>query len=118
MRPDIVDRTKSSSHPLRAGRFYTGVIKSVDTRGAVVVHITELGSSYEKVVPIGTTPANHLSVGDVVKCTFADEFFNELIVFGSAQIKDSDYPTIEQYNSLLSTVNDLVSRVETLEGGA
>lgn len=116
MRPDIVSRDKSSSHPLRPGRFYSGVVKSVDARGAVNVYVNELGSSYDKIIPIGTNPSNHMSVGDVVKCTFTDEYFTEMIVLGSAQIKNSFYPTVAQYNALLAIVNDLVERIEALEG--
>ncbi len=116
MRPDIVDRSKSSAHPLKPGRFYTGLIRAVDPNGLVTVHVLELGSSYDKIAPLGTTPNSHLSVGDAVKCAFADEFFTELIVFGSSRIKENIHPTIAQYNSLLAIVNDLVERVEALEG--
>lgn len=116
MRPDIINRNNSSSHPLKPGRFYSGIVKSVSSRGAVNIHIAELGCTYENVIPLNTTSTSHMSVGDVAKCTFTDEFFNDLVVFGSAQIKDSNYPTISQYNSLLAIVNNLVDRVEALEG--
>lgn len=88
MRPDIVNRDKSSSHPLKPGRFYMGIVKSVDSRGAATIHVSELGSSYDKVVPLNTTNLNHVAVGDVVKCTFSDEFFTELIVLGVSNIKE------------------------------
>lgn len=116
MRPDIIDRSKSSAHPLKSGRFYTGLIRYVDANGLVSVYISELGSTYDKVTPLNTTPNSHLSIGDAVKCTFADEFFTELVVFGSTRIKDDNHPTVAQYNALLAIVNDLVDRVEALEG--
>lgn len=87
MRPDIIDRTKSSSHPLAAGRIYTGIVKSVTPQGVISVFIQELGSTYEKIVPLNTNPSNICAVGDHVKCLFTDEFFKELVVLGSARIK-------------------------------
>lgn len=116
MRPDIIDRQKASSHPLRPGRFYTGVIKSVDSRGAVSVHIPELGSTFDKITPLNTSPNSHFSIGDYVKCAFADEFFTDLIIFGSVKILPNLYPTVQEYLDLLSVVNNLISRIEELEG--
>lgn len=116
MRPDIISQDKPSSHPLKPGRFYTGTIKSVDARGAVSIYILELGSTYDKVIPLNTTPNSHLTAGDTVKCAFTDEFFTELIIFGSTKLRSDMYPTLAQYNSLLAIVNDLIDRVEALEG--
>ena len=96
MRPDIVNREKASSHPLKSGRFYMGVVKSVDSRGAATVYVSELGSSYDKVVPLNTTNLNRVAVGDVVKCTFSDEFFTELIVLGVSNIKEVP-PATEEF---------------------
>ena len=96
MRPDIVNREKASSHPLKSGRFYMGIVKSVDSRGAATVHVSELGSSYDKVVPLNTTNLNRVAVGDVVKCTFSDEFFTELIVLGVSNIKEVP-PATEEF---------------------
>ena len=104
MRPDIVNREKASSHPLRPGRFYMGIVKSVDSRGAVTVHVSELGSSYDKVIPLNTTNLNHLVVGDVVKCTFSDEFFTELIVLGVSNIKE-----VPEVSSFAPTISSPVS---------
>jgi hypothetical protein len=86
---EIIDRVKSSSHPLAPGRIYSGLIKMVDSRGAVTVYIQELASSYEKVVPLNTNSNSILAVGDVVKCTFSNEFFTELVVLGLANIKEA-----------------------------
>lgn len=115
MRPDIISRTKASSHPLKPGRFYNGIVKSVKSNGKVSIYIAELGSTYDDIVPLNTTANSKMSVGDVAKCTFTDEFFTDLIVFGSSKIKSNQYPTIAQYNALLAVVNDLVNRVEELE---
>jgi hypothetical protein len=104
MRPDIVNREKASSHPLKSGRFYMGIVKSVDSRGAATVYISELGSSYDKVVPLNTTNLNRVAVGDVVKCTFSDEFFTELIVLGVSNIKE-----VPEVSSFAPTISSPVS---------
>jgi len=92
-RPDIINKAKASSHPLKAGRFYTGTVTSVLSTGKINVKIPELGTSYGPLVPLNTTSATHYAVGDNVKCAFADEFFNELLVFGSTRIKDDVFAT-------------------------
>ena len=86
---EIVDRLKSSSHPLAPGRIYSGLIKMVDSSGAVTVYIQELASFYDKVVPLNTNSNSPMVVGDVVKCTFSNEFFTELVVLGLANIKEA-----------------------------
>jgi hypothetical protein len=86
---EIIDRVKSSSHPLAPGRIYSGIIKAVDSRGAVTVYVQELASSYERVVPLNTNSNSILTIGDVVKCTFSNEFFTELVVLGLATIKEA-----------------------------
>ena len=101
MRPDIVNRDKASSHPLKSGRFYMGIVKSVDSRGAATIHVSELGSSYDKVVPLNTTNLNRVAVGDVVKCTFSDEFFTELIVLGVSNIKE--VPEVSSFSPVISS---------------
>jgi hypothetical protein len=116
MRPDIISADKASSHPLKPGRFYTGTVKSVDERGAISVHILELGSTFDGIIPLNTTPNSHYSVGDSVKCSFADEFFTELIVFGSSRIRANIYPTLVEYDTLFNLVTNLIQRVEELEG--
>lgn len=82
-RPDIIDKNKASSHPLRPGRFYTAKVKKVHTDGKVTVSIQELGLNIGPVVPLDQVDNNPYEVGDYVKCGFSDEFFNELIIFGS-----------------------------------
>ena len=107
MRPDIVSKSKASSHPLAPGRFYTGIVKSVDAKGFVSVRVMELGSTFEKVMPLNTTPNSHFSVGDSVKCGFSDEFFTELIVYGSTGVRSDMHPTITQYNTLVESVSSI-----------
>lgn len=108
MRPDIVSKSKASSHPLAPGRFYTGIVKSVDAKGFVSVRVMELGSTFEKVMPLNTTPNSHFSVGDSVKCGFSDEFFTELIVYGSTGVRSDMHPTIAQYDALVASVSNTI----------
>lgn len=109
-RPDIIDKNKASSHPLRPGRFYTARIKKVNTDGKVTVFIQELGLSIGPVAPLNLVDNNPYSVDDYVKCTFADEFFNELIVFGSVIKKESVYALKTEAGSVWTSVNPIVNQ--------
>lgn len=94
-RPEIVNKTKSSSHPLKQGRFYTGTVTAVLVGGRINVKIPELGTQYGPLTPLNTTSTSRYIVGDSVKCGFADEFFNEVIVFGSTRIKEDVFAVSE-----------------------
>lgn len=109
-RPDIIDKNKASSHPLRPGRFYTARIKKVNTDGKVTVFIQELGLSIGPVAPLNLVDNNPYSVDDYVKCTFADEFFNELIIFGSVIKKESVYALKTEAGSTWTSVNPIINQ--------
>jgi microcystin-dependent protein len=94
-RPEIVNRSKSSSHPLKHGRFYTGTVTAVLVGGRINIKIPELGTQYGPLTPLNTTSTSRYIVGDSVKCGFADEFFNEVIVFGSTRIKEDVFAVSE-----------------------
>jgi hypothetical protein len=51
-RPDIVNRGKSSSHPLKPGRFYTGTVTDLLPNGKINIKISELGSRYYSIMPL------------------------------------------------------------------
>ena len=87
-RPEIINKSKASSHPLKPGRFYTGSVTAVLSNGKINVKIPELGTQYGPLMPLNTTSTSRYVVGDSVKCAFADEFFNEIIVFGSTRVKE------------------------------
>lgn len=87
-RPEIINKSKASSHPLKHGRFYTGSVTAVLSNGKINVKIPELGTQYGPLMPLNTTPTSRYIVGDSVKCAFADEFFNEIIVFGSTRVRE------------------------------
>lgn len=112
--PDIVNRQKASSHPLKPGSFYTGIVTAVDTSGRVTVKVQNLGASYGPIMPIGTTTLNKLKVNDTVACTFSDEFFTDLLVFGSNKVKTDVFAAKTVVDALLTTVNNLQGQVSNL----
>jgi len=114
-RPDIVDKSKASSHPLRPGRFYTARVKKVHTDGKISVFVQELGLNIGPVTPIGLTDVNTYSVDDYVKCTFSDEFFNELIIFGNVVKKENIFALKSELDTLSSTVTTISSGLFVVE---
>jgi hypothetical protein len=114
--PNIVNRDKGSSHPLRPGQFYKGSVEYVDESGQVTVNIKSLGATFGPTMPIGSTILNKLVKNDVVTCTFTDEFFTDIVVFGSSKIKDDVHASKAVVDSLLSTIASLEARIEALEG--
>lgn len=116
IRPDIVSAEKASSHPIRPGRFYSCTVQSVDSVGKVIVLINDINVPVGPVLPIGTTTRNKLSVGDSAVCTFTDEFFKEIIVFGTEKLKKDMFAGKEKFNSLVdqlqSQINALRAEVE------
>jgi hypothetical protein len=114
--PDIVNREKGSSHPLKPGKFYKGSVEYVDASGQVTVNIRALGATFGPTLPLGSTTLNKLAKNDVVMCTFTDEFFTDLIVFGSSKIKADVFASKTVVDNLLSTIASLEARIEALEG--
>lgn len=112
--PNIVNRDKSSSHPLKPGKFFTGVVTFVDPSGRVTVKVGSIGSTFGPIAPIGVTTLNRLVRGDNVICTFTDEFFTDLIVLGSSKIKNDVFASKTVVESLLSTIVSLQNQIITL----
>ena len=109
-KPNIINSQKASSHPLSPGRFYRASVTSVDAAGRVNVQIPALGVTYTDAIPLGTTQLNKLAVGDTVSCTFTDEYFNDLIVFGSAGVKDDIFASKILFDELVTRVIALETR--------
>lgn len=114
MRPDIISREKASSHRLAPGRIYSGQVRAVSSVGKITVYVPELTSSYGDLVALNTTNNNQYSVGDTVKCIFADEFFRELIVLGAARIQADKFPTIQQFNTLSNYADELFAELRKI----
>lgn len=112
--PDIVNREKGSSHPLKPGKFYNGSVTYVDASGRVTVNVKSLGATFGPVVPIGVTTLNKMIKGDIVMCTFSDEFFTDLIVFGSSKIKADVFASKTVVESLLATITSLQNQIISL----
>lgn len=114
-KPNVINTKNASSHPLRPGRFYKAKVTAVDPNGRVNVSVNGLGNggNFEKVVPVGTTELNKMSVGDTVACTFTDEFFNEVLVFGPSRIKDDVFASKILFEALVAKVTQLENRFNT-----
>jgi len=89
--PRVINRHNAASFALAEGRFYSATVTAVKPGGLITVRIPSLGLSYGPLMPMNTTETSVYSVGDVVKCTFTDEFFKELIVFGSTKKRPDAY---------------------------
>jgi hypothetical protein len=112
--PNIVNREKGSSHPLRPGQFYKGSVQYVDASGLVTVKVNSLGATFGPVAPIGVTTLNKLKKNDVVTCTFSDEFFTELVVFGSSKITADVFASKTVVESLVTTITSLQNQIVVL----
>jgi hypothetical protein len=55
-----------------------------------------------------------MTKGDVVTCTFSDEFFTELVVFGSSKIKADVFASKTVVENLLSTITSLQNQIIVL----
>jgi hypothetical protein len=55
-----------------------------------------------------------MAKGDIVVCTFSDEFFTDLIVFGSSKIKADVFASKTVVTSLLATITSLQSQITSL----
>jgi hypothetical protein len=112
--PDIVNRDKGSSHPLRPGQFYKGSVEYVDESGQVTVNIKGLGATFGPTMPLGSTTLNKLVKNDVVTCTFTDEFFTDIVVLGSSKIKADVFASKTAVESLIATVTSLQNQIISL----
>lgn len=114
-KPEQVSRSNAASYPLAPGRFYSGIVTSVSANGQVTVKVNSLKNSFGPIIPIGTTPYSKLNVGDSVVCTFTDEFFKEVIVFGTNRVKPDVFALKSVVTELQATVSSLAARVAALE---
>jgi hypothetical protein len=112
--PNVVNREKGSSHPLKPGKFYKGSVEYVGASGLVTVNIKSLGATFYDVAPVGITTLNKLTKNDVVTCTFTDEFFTELVVFGSSKIKADVFASKTVVESLVTTITSLQNQIVVL----
>jgi len=112
--PNIINRDKGSSHPLRPGQFYKGSVEYVDASGQVTVNIRALGATFGPTLPLGSTTLNKLVKNDVVTCTFTDEFFTDIVVFGSSNIKADVFASKTVVESLNATITSLQNQIVVL----
>lgn len=114
-RPRLVDRSKAASYPLKPGAFYKCKVTFVEPSGRVKVQVQYLGTTFGPITPIGTTKLNKMKIGDTAVCTFTDEFFKELIVFGHATISEDVFADRKKVASMEQQIKNLIARVIALE---
>lgn len=114
-RPLLVDNKKASKHLLTPGRFYKGRVTFVNAQGQVSVFLSDIKCSYDSVTPVGTTATQKLKIGDVVDCTFTDEFFTDIVVFGSSNFREDVFASKVIVDSLVDEIASLKARVTALE---
>jgi hypothetical protein len=114
-RPDIINREKASRHTRTPGRFYSATVISVTAQGLVNINISSLAMIIGPILPIGTTALSKCVPGDVVQCTFTDEFFTDVIVFGPSKIKNDVFASKVLFEELVDRVDQLESQIDALE---
>jgi hypothetical protein len=92
-----------------------GRVTSVVASGKITVHISDLNAKYGPLFPINATTPSSYAVNDVVVCTFTDEFFSELIVLGSAKVKEAA-ETVD-VAALTAQIATLEEKIQALELG-
>lgn len=112
-RPEI-DKSKAAPYPLRPGSFYDAQVTSVNESGAVNVFVRELNAHFGPIHPVGTTKLNKLKNKDNVVCTFSDESFQKMIVFGNSGIKQDVFADKEVVKSLVATITSLQNQIISL----
>jgi len=112
----VIDRAKAASAPLRAGEFYNGTVTAVNSSGLATIKIAALGTSYGQVLPLGTTPLNRVSVGDILQCTFTDESALRIVAFGPTTLKADIFASAVTVAALTAALAALDLRVTALEG--
>lgn len=113
--PDIISSGKASSHTTTPGQIYLATVTSVNSKGLVHIFIPELQVPFGPVLPLGSTPLNKCAVGENVMCAFTNEFFNNVVVFGSSRIKADVFADKLVVQAMQTTIASLNQRITALE---
>lgn len=113
--PDIISSGKASSHTTTPGQIYLATVTSVSSKGMVHIFIPELSVPFGPVLPLGSTPLNKCVVGENVMCAFTNEFFNNVVVFGSSRIKNDVFADKLVVQAMQTTIASLNQRITALE---
>ena len=113
LKPDLIDRVKGSPHPLVGGGLHIGTVLSVKANKAFVdIGGKKLGISMDV---LDVTPANRIKAKDTVVCGFLNNDNQELVLIGRINVRPDVYPTLAQFDALVTLVNQIEDRVSDLE---
>ena len=115
--PRYVRRDKAVANKRVPGRLYKGVVSRVKGDGRVYVNLPELGNVYGPIVPLNTYVDNKLEVNDPVMCTFTDEYFTNLVILGSTQIREITFGTDTQSNIDGGTPSSVYGGIQSINAG-
>jgi len=116
MKPNLnINKNKASSHPLRPGGVYIGVIKAfVDSRATV--QVPQLGCVFKDVDFVNSSTRNVLAKNDRVLCTFIDQETSELFIIGSFNKKLDTFTGKDKFNSLIDAMQAEINALRALAG--
>lgn len=96
--PRYVRRDKAVSNKRSPGNLYKGVVTRVKGDGRVYVKLPDLDNVYGPIIPLNTYVDNKLQVNDPVMCAFTDEYFTNLVVLGSTNVRNIEFGTDTSLN--------------------
>lgn len=113
LKPDLIDRVKGSPHPFVGGGLHIGTVLSVKANKAFV----DLGGKKLTISMdvLGVTPALGIKPKDTVVCGFLNNDNQELVLIGRINVRPDVYPTLAQFDALVTLVNQIEDRVSDLE---
>lgn len=116
MKPNLnINKNKASSHPLRPGGVYIGVIKAfVDSRATV--QVPQLGCVFKDVDFVNSSTRGVLAKNDRVLCTFIDQETSELFIIGSFNKKLDTFAGKDKFNSLIDAMQAEINTLRAIAG--
>lgn len=84
--PNIISRTKASSHPTPRGGMYVGVVRTITPDGKYFVYFPKLDNTIGPIRKIQSTI--EVSIGTQVLCTFTNANNDSMFVIGSLNSSD------------------------------
>lgn len=106
--PERVRHEGGAQAPLQGGGLYLGYITSI-IKGKASVNVPTLGVSFANIGTIGGTPALSLKINDSVIFAFLENDVYKSVIIGRINTSADVYPTLAQFNALVSRVAFLES---------
>jgi len=110
-----INRNKASSHPLKPGGVYIGIVKAfVNSRATV--QVPQLGCVFKDVDFINSSTRSVLAKNDRVLCTFIDQETSELFIIGSFNKKQDTFAGKDKFNSLIDAMQTEINALRAIAG--